>query len=506
MRITTVITTKSRKKADVLVLPFWQGEKRAEPAFKARELFNTVRLPIEVGDFCGRAKELLFVYPAQLTEQRILLVGLGKQDALSYESLRLAYASALRAARRKKCKSMNILLPETTMAKPCLCRVISEGVLLANYTFTYTKIQKEGKTHEEKEPLVEALCFIGADKACLEEVQRCAKIISAVYLSRNLVNGSAQEVTAQVLARTAKEMAKEFSSIKTTVLGQKELEKEKMGLILAVNQGAAQEPALILLEYKGDPDSKDLTAIVGKGITFDTGGINLKPTGSIETMKNDMAGAATVLGTLRAAAELKLKKNVIGVIAAAENAISAKSFRPGDVFFSHSGKSVEISNTDAEGRLVLADALSYLQNKYPVSRIIDLATLTGAIVITLGEEVTGLFCNQSALAAELIAAGEKTFERLWRLPLYLEYKDALKSPIADMKNSGGRKAGSVTAALFLQQFIKDNTPWAHLDIAGTAYLTELNKPYYPAHGTGIGVRLLIEFLENSLSAQGVKTD
>jgi leucyl aminopeptidase len=253
---------------------------------------------------------------------------------------------------------------------------------------------------------------------------------------------------------------------------------------------------LILLHYKGDPKSKDLTAVVGKGITFDTGGLNLKPTGSIETMKCDMAGAAAVLGILKACQALKLKKNVIGVIAAAENAISAEAYKPGDVYISHSGKSVEITNTDAEGRLVLADALSYVQTHYELSRVIDLATLTGGVVVALGEEATGLFSNDDALINQLKKASARTGERIWELPLYPEYLDALKSPIADLKNSrNGRKASAGSGAMFLRQFIEEDLPWAHLDIAGTAYLSE-TSPYSPSYATGVGVKLLIEFLEN----------
>lgn len=445
MRSTVVSSITARKKADVLILPFWEGAKKSEPAFKVRQLINVASLPVDAGDFKGKEKETLFLYPARSTEKRILLIGLGKRKALSAESLRRSYAIALRAARRKKCTSFNLLLPDADMDKKQLVSAISEGLLLANYSFdSYRKNRKE----DEKEPLVESCCYIGADKSCLEEIQKNITITSAVHLARDLVNSNADEVNAQTFAQIGRSLAKEFSAIKTTILGKKELEKEKMGLLLAVNRGSMQDPALVIMEYRGDPKSKDVTAIIGKGISFDTGGLNLKPTGSIETMKDDMAGAAAVVGTMRAAASLKLKKNIIGVIAAAENAMGPMSFKPGDVYFSHSGKSVEISNTDAEGRLVLADAFSYIQSNYTVNRMIDLATLTGAMVITLGEEVTGLFSNDDKLSTALTEAGEKTFERLWRLPLYPEYKDALKSPIADLKNSGGRKGGSITAALF----------------------------------------------------------
>jgi leucyl aminopeptidase len=290
-------------------------------------------------------------------------------------------------------------------------------------------------------------------------------------------------------------MEKEFSSVKSVILRKKELEKEQLGLLLAVNRGSHRDPALILLEYRGNPTSKELIGIVGKGITYDTGGLNLKPTGSMETMKCDMAGAAAVLGIIRTAASLKMKVNLVGVVATTENAIGPESYKPGDVYRSYSGKMVEITNTDAEGRLVLADALSYLQAKYHPTEMVDLATLTGGVVVALGEEVTGFFANEETLAKALFQAGEKTHERLWRLPLYSEYRELLKSTIADIKNSGPRKASPIQAGIFLKEFVSEKIPWAHLDIAGTAYL-EKPKGYNPTHATGVGVRLLIEWLSS----------
>jgi len=245
-----------------------------------------------------------------------------------------------------------------------------------------------------------------------------------------------------------------------------------MGLLLAVNRGSSQDPAFIILRYQGDRKLKEHTVFLGKGITFDTGGLNIKQTGQMETMKCDMAGAAAVLGLFRAVAGLGMRVNITGVIASTENAIGPLSYKPGDVYTSHSGKTVEIVNTDAEGRLILADALSYATQHLHPTAMIDLATLTGSVVIALGEEVTGLFSNHRKLAKKLSDAGLVSGERLWELPTYPEYKEQLRSSIADLKNSGGRKAGWITAALFLQEFVGD-VPWAHLDIAGTAYLSEM---------------------------------
>lgn len=491
----SVATAKKRKRADALILPFWDGKKGAEAAFSLSRLATLTKLPVKVGDFKGSEGETLFLYLSGQPEKRLLLLGLGKQKSFSAESVRRSFSAAVRACQRKKCAQVNLFLPETEMEMGCLARALSEGVLLANYTFDLYKKRASGES--EKQPLIESLSLIGGDKICAAEFARSQKIISGVYKARDLVNGNADDVYAQTLAQEAKDLAKEFSGVKTTVLSKSQLEKEKMGLLLAVNRGAMRDPALIVLEYRGDARSKDVTGIVGKGVSFDTGGINLKPRGSIEDMKADMSGAATVLGTIRAAAALKLKKNIIGVIPAVENAIDANSYKPGDVYQSREGKTVEIADTDAEGRLILADALSYLQDNYKVSRIIDLATLTGSIVVALGEEASGLFSNRDDLAKQIEAASEKTAERVWRMPLIAEYKEYLKSTIADMKNVGGaRKGGSIVAALFLQEFIKPGMPWAHLDIAGTAYLSELKRPYHPTLATGVGVRLLIEFLES----------
>ncbi len=269
-----------------------------------------------------------------------------------------------------------------------------------------------------------------------------------------------------------------------------------MGLLAAVSRGSAVEPAFIILSYKGFARSKDHTVLVGKGITYDTGGLNLKPTGSMETMRDDMSGGATALAAIGVAASLNLKVNVTAVVPSTENAIDSKSFKPGDVYKAHSGMSVEIGNTDAEGRLALADALSYSVQNLKPTRIIDFATLTGSMVIALGEGMSGLYCNDDKLCSALLHASDRTAEILWSMPLYDPYKEQLKSDIADIKNIGGRAAGSVTAALFLREFV-DTAPWAHIDIAGTAFASK-ERGYWPKNGVGFGVRLMIDFL-NTLS-------
>jgi len=471
--------------ADVLVIPFWQHKTKVEPACIIKSFHQQLKPLLQTQDFVGKEGETLFFYFGK--GKRLLLLGLGEEKKCTAETMRRSFALMVKAALKKKLSHLNILVPQT---KKSFLKAVCEGMLLANYRFDRLK---EETLKEEKSLLLSKICLIGTSKEEFKECEQLIPLISSVHFTRDLVNDNADKINAQFFSALAKEMAKEFG-LKATILDKKYLEKEKMGLILAVNRGAAQDPAVILLEHRGNPHSKECTVIIGKGISFDTGGLNLKPTGGIETMKADMAGAACVFGTLRAAAELGLKQNVIGIIASAENAIGPNSYKPGDVYRSMSGKTVEISNTDAEGRLILADALSYAVQKLSPTRIIDLATLTGGILVALGEETTGLFSNHDKLAEALYQAGEETFERVWRLPIYPEYKDALKSTIADLKNAGGRKASSITGAIFLQQFVKE-VPWAHLDIAGTAYLSEIKMPYHSTPATGVGVRLLIEFLQ-----------
>jgi leucyl aminopeptidase len=267
---------------------------------------------------------------------------------------------------------------------------------------------------------------------------------------------------------------------------------------LAVNQGSRKEPKLIIVKYQGAGSKEKYTALIGKGVTFDTGGLNLKPTGSMETMRMDMSGTAAVIGTLKNTIALGLKKNVLFVCAVAENAIGSGSFKPGDVFRAYNGKTVEVNNTDAEGRLVLADAIAYVVKNYKPEQIIDIATLTGACVVALGHDYSGLISTNDKLAKQLVDSSKHTDDRVWRLPIYPEMKDSVKSNYADIRNTGFPKgaAGASTAAEFLRQFT-DDTPWAHLDIAGTAYAEGSGRMYYGFGATGAGVRLLTDYLKNN---------
>jgi leucyl aminopeptidase len=479
--ITIVEQLGERKTADLMIVPFFRGKKTAEEVASFKEAEALIAPCLESGDFSGKEGDMILLYPSgkQEKEKRILCLGLGDEKSLTREICRRAFSDAVKLCQRKKFTAINLFIPKKIAH---FFDAICEGLLLTNYAYF------NFKNAQEQHPLLKSIGIICPAKVDSKKIET---IVSAVNFTRDLINGNADEITTDALVKVAEELCKKHKTLKKTILRKKELEKEKMGLLLAVSRGSLHEPALIILEYRGNPQSKEITAVVGKGITYDTGGLHLKQTG-MDTMKSDMAGGATVFGLLKAAAELKLKANIIGVITTAENAIGPSSYKLGDVYTSHLGKSVEIADTDAEGRLVLADALSYLQKHYTPTRIIDLATLTGGIVVALGEEMTGLFSNDDKLAHALIKAGEATFERLWRMPLLPEYKDHLKSHLADIKNSAGRKASSATGAIFIYQFVK-NVPWAHLDIAGTAYLPE-PKHYHTTLATGVGVRLLIELL------------
>lgn len=491
MKITKSPSLAKRSASDLLIIPFWKTKTKAEPASKIGKLEEEVEAPIKAGDFDGSLGTFCVVYGSAKTESRIMLLGLGEEEEITTERLRRASGSTVRWCHKHKVKKVSYLFHGVKgMAELAVARGLTEGFCLPNYS--YSKHKTDVK--KPKPLLIAELDYIDIDPKAFQVAEETMQIAQSVYMARDLINGNASEITPQYLAKTAKDIAKSFKSVKTTVLTKKQLETEKMGLLLAVGQGSAHEPVLIVMQYKGDPKSKDNTVVVGKGVTYDTGGLNLKPTGSMETMKSDMSGAAAGLGIMEATARLKLKVNLTVVIPSAENCIDANSYRPGDVHTSYLGKTVEIDNTDAEGRLILADALAYTVKKLKPTRIIDFATLTGSVVVALGHVAAGLYSTNDALADGLLRSGIYTYERCWRMPLFEEYRDQLKSEIADIKNTGGRSAGSVTAALFLNEFVSD-TPWAHIDIAGTAYLDKPQQ-YLPNHATGFGIRLMIDFLKN----------
>jgi len=481
-----VATFSRRPIADVLIVPVWKEREKISFAAPIGKLGASLRRPMKSDEFSANLGETLQLFPPGQKEKRLVVLGLGRPEELDIESLRRAFAGVVRLFARKQISKINIAVPktDTLSEKECL-RAIVEGSLLADYQFD------EYLTHKKRRQSLKSIGLIGASAGDMKDLEPVRGIVKGVYCARDLVNRNADEVNPQYLIDVAHALEEQYVSVQTTIFDKTRLEEEGMGLLLAVGRGSSHDPALIVCRYEGNPESKDHTVIIGKGITYDTGGLNLKS--KMLTMKADMGGAATSLGVILAAAATKLHQNLTVVIPTAENAIGAGSYKPGDVYKGYSGKTVEIGNTDAEGRLVLADALSFVCKKLKPTRLIDFATLTGAIVVALGHEVSGLMCNSDELANQLCEAGERTYERVWLLPMIDECFDKMKSDIADLKNVGGREAASIKAALFLREFVAD-TPWAHLDIAGTAFHPE-GRDYIPKHGTGIGVRLMMELLE-----------
>lgn len=492
MEFARTLELTKRKKADFLVLPYWKEAKKSVPAADYAKIESHLKPILKTGDFSGKEGETFIIYPEGLLETRVLLLGLGERKGITVERLRRAFAAATKFGMQKKLHAVNIVIPKIdTLSEDELVQGLVEGLLLPNYLFS----QNRSESGQESGPTtLQSIGLIGISKAGLEKAEEVLTICEGVYFARDLVNGNADDVTPQFLAKVAKGVEKTLPGVHTTVFDKKRIEKEGMGLLLAVNRGSSLDPVMIISSYRGDPKSKEHTVLVGKGVTYDTGGLHLKPYGSMETMRGDMAGGAVVLAALKVAAELKLKVNLTVVVPSTENCIDARSFKPGDIYQSYSGKTVEIGNTDAEGRLILADALAYACDHLKPTRIIDIATLTGAMEIALGPEGIGLMSTDDALSEKILAAGDKTFERVVRFPLFEEYLENLKSDLADLKNIGGRPGGAIIAGVFLKSFVQ-NIPWAHLDIAPIEYFSEVRR-YHPKCGTGIGVRLMVEFLQS----------
>jgi leucyl aminopeptidase len=421
------------------------------------------------------------------TYDKVLVLSLGKKKELTLEKVRRAASKIIRFMQAASIQGATTNIAEMIASAKQLSaieigRSFSEGLLLSEYVFdTYLTKPKIKK--------IDAVVISWqGDKKEFEKGISAGKIIAEnTNYARQLVNEPAEYMTPKQIEKEA--MKLKANGIKITVLGTKELQSEGMNGLLSVGKGSVHEPRLIILEYAGGKEKP--TAIVGKGIAFDSGGLHVKPFGSMEEMKCDMAGAAAVLGTIKTASELGLKKNIIGVIPACENMINGAAYKPGDIIKMHNGKTVEVMNTDAEGRIILADAISYAEKKYKPETIIDLATLTGAVIVALGYCTAGLVSNNEELQKKLEIAGNESYDRVWALPFHEEYQDLLDGDVSDLANISkkqDRAAGTIVGGVFLSKFV-DKAKWAHVDIAATAFLKE-QKEYNPKAGTGAGVRLL----------------
>ncbi|UBF25525.1 leucyl aminopeptidase [Kovacikia minuta CCNUW1] len=417
--------------------------------------------------------------------RKVILVGLGKADTLKLDNIRRAAAVGARLAKKEKCKRIGVFLPTWSNAPTLTAQAIAEGIELALYQDNRFKSDPDEKTSQIEQ--VELLGLAGQDAA----IVRAHHISSGVILARELVAAPANVVTPITLAETAETLAREYG-LGLEILEREDCEKLGMGAFLGVAQASDLPPKFIHLTYKPDGNPRRRLAIIGKGLTFDSGGLNIKGAGSgIEMMKTDMGGAGATLGAAKAIAQIKPDVEVHFITATTENMISGHAIHPGDILTASNGKTIEINNTDAEGRLTLADALVFTE-KLGVDAIVDLATLTGACVVALGEDIAGLWSTDDTIAQQLTEAGELAGEKLWRMPMEEKYFEGMKSLIADMKNTGPRPGGSITAALFLKQFVKE-TPWAHLDIAGPVW-TDKENGYNGAGATGYGVRTLVNWV------------
>jgi leucyl aminopeptidase len=482
---------------DAIVLMLYEGDTAPQGAAATidKALDGAIRALRQGGEFTGKPRQQSVLQTqGRLKAKKVVLTGLGKPEKLTLEGLRQAAGSAAHYARGLGASTLATPIEDAKQARLGVsetAQAVTEGMVLALYRFD------KFKTEENDRRDVAGVTLITSNREQAQAVRQGAEVGrilgESANFARSLINHPANEMTPTILAEQARQMAKDCR-LKCEVLERKDLEKLGMGLLLGVAQGSEQPPKFIILEHRGGKRGQGNLVFVGKGITFDSGGISIKPAEGMERMKYDMSGGAAVIGALRAAALLKVPQNVIGLIPATENLPSGKATKPGDVHRAMNGKTAEIINTDAEGRLILGDALAYAARYKPIA-CIDLATLTGACVVALGHEAIGMMGNAQGeeLMDRLRQAGMRTGERVWQLPLWDEYLEHVKSDVADVKNVGmGRAAGAIAGAAFLVKFV-DGYPWVHLDIAGTAW-ADREQPYKPKGGTGVGVRLLTQMV------------
>ncbi len=497
MKINVLSDKIEKMRTEGAVIPVYEDERSPALDRVDRLLGNMAARLMKRGDFKPTLGAIHVLYPeGRVPAERVVLAGMGKRGDLSPARIRLAAgraAAALRAAGAEHIVfAAEGLVPDPEETGQALV----EGALLGLYRFLEYKTNDENAKKE-----IRTLSLAGAAPGTVTALQKGARtgavIAESASLARDMVSSPAADMTPTHVVERARQIVREFG-LKLQVLERRQMEKLGMGGLLGVAQGSAQPPKFIIIEYRKGGKAPFL-ALVGKTITFDTGGISIKPPDGMDKMKDDMAGGAAVLSAIRAAAALKLPLNIVGLLPAAENMPGGSAYKPGDILRTMSGQTIEIINTDAEGRLILSDALSFAC-RYKPEVIIDIATLTGACRVALGQEASGMLGTSDKFKQMLRQAGEKTGERLWELPLWEGYYENIKSDIADMKNAGGRDGGVITAAALLSKFV-EKYPWVHIDIAATAW-TEKERPYTPKGATGMGTRLLIQFLRDHAAANG----
>jgi leucyl aminopeptidase len=484
----------TRIKSGAVIFSLFEG--RGKPggdlATVDKALDGAISRLIKQGEVKGKLNEITVVHSlGKLPAGRVVIVGLGKRKELTQDKVRGAVAETCRLLRQRGVDSMATVAQGAGIAgisPEKAAQAIAEGALLGVYSFR-RHITKEAEHGEIKQLLI-----VSGDKAAISALEQgCHKgriLAEATNLARDMVNEPANYMTPTNMAEVAKKLAGDYG-LELDVLERKQMEEMGMGALLGVAQGSRQPPKFIVLRYKGDGSDEIDLALVGKGITFDSGGISIKPSAAMDEMKGDMAGGAAVMAAISAVAQLKPKINVMAIVPATENLPGGGALKPSDVLTTISGKTIEVANTDAEGRLALADALGYA-GKSGVKSIVDVATLTGACIVALGKVCSGAFGNNQKLMDKVIAAGDEAGERMWQMPMFDEYKEQIKSEVADIKNIGGRYAGAITAAKFLSEFVGD-TPWVHLDIAGKE-LSDKERGYQLKGATGVPVRTLVNLV------------
>jgi len=493
VELKVVVTDITEIEVDALIVNLFEEVNQPGGATGAvdKALDGVISQLIASGEIKGKLGELNLIHTlGKIPASRILVAGLGKQPDLTLDKIRRITGEACRFLSKKRVKRVATIAHGTGVGgiePEKAAQAIAEGSILGLYTFR-KHITKEPETSE-----IEELLILERDEEKLQLLERGCTVgrvmAEATNFARDMINEPANFMTPNDMAEIAQKVANEYG-LGCTVLEREQMQELGMGALLGVAQGSQQLPKFIILKYEGGDTSHKSLGLVGKGITFDSGGISLKPSESMADMKGDMAGGATVIAALLGIAQLKPNINITALIPATENLPSGTALKPGDVLKAANGKTIEIANTDAEGRLILADALSYAQ-KLELAPVVDIATLTGACHIALGDFATGAFTNDQELLNKVVKAGDEAGEKLWQMPMYDEYKEQNKSEVADIKNTGGRYGGAITAAKFLNEFIGD-TPWVHLDIAGTFYSSK-EKGYLIKGATGVGVRTLINF-------------
>ncbi|MEE9189169.1 MAG: leucyl aminopeptidase [Candidatus Neomarinimicrobiota bacterium] len=484
--LTTITNTRKRwadVDADVLALGIFEDKTLTEIGKSVdNKLGGQISKAVKGGDIKGESGESTLLF---YDKGRVLIVGLGKRDKFNNETIRLAGGAVIKTAMSKKFSSvvMEVFGNEST---PASCQALAEGIILGSYQFL------NFKTDDEDQFEVSSATVLDADSKGLS---KGVKIAIAVCLARDISNNPGNVSTPTYLAKIAGEIAKE-GKMSLKVFDREEFTEMGMGGLAGVALGTDQPPKFIVVTYNGGSSSQKPVVLVGKGLTFDSGGISIKPAASMDEMKFDMCGSAVVLGILKAAALLKPKVNIVGIIPSTENLSGGKALKPGDILTAYNGKTIEVLNTDAEGRLILADGLSYASKHFDPEFILDFATLTGAVVIALGHVTTGILGTDPTLIEKIKAASERTGEKVWELPLWEEYSKHIKSKIADIKNVGeGRQAGTIAAGVFLKEFVKEGIPWVHFDIAGTAWGGKEKSYTSKKSATGAIIRLVLDLIK-----------